>query len=44
VVIINFHGGKNQFFSSVQQKYPRWLRVPANALIGLAGIRGKTCF
>jgi len=44
VVKINFHGGKNQFSSTVT---PANFRVgyacTGNTLIWLAGIRGKTC-
>ena len=45
VVKINFHGGKNQFFSPVSGTNIRaGYACKGNAHIGLAGIRGKTSF
>jgi len=44
VVKINFHGGKNQFSSPVTPaNFPAGYACTGNALIWLAGIRGKTC-
>jgi len=43
-VKINFHGGKNQFFSPVTRvNFHAGYTCTGNTLIWLAGIPGKTC-